>query len=167
MYITIEFIGKNTFESCMYVTKVLGISFLLWHCVGNAIVAKNRKDHSWRELESSGRARLRRVRADSGLHRRVTRGITCNLVTAGALVTLNRSLITVPARIGSLPTLSRATPCKLISAVLYRGALGLASRIRFPLSGIGNETKSSMSVQLQVQDFVRRWEHINENFITR
>jgi len=73
---------------------------------------------SWRELKSFKRTAYPRVRADRSSHRWVTRGITCNLVTAGAPVTLNRSLITVPARIGSLAALSRATPCKLISTVL-------------------------------------------------
>lgn len=65
----------------------------------------------------------------------MTHGITCNLVTAGAPVTLNRSLITVPARIGSLAALSRATPCKLISTVLSLAA-GALRRIR-PLLYIG------------------------------
>lgn len=93
-----------------------------------------------RELESCEHththARRDGVRADRSPRRWVTRGITCNLVTAGAPVTLNRSLITVPARIGSLAALSRATACKLISAVL-----GLRARCTSGPPGVGRELR--------------------------
>lgn len=81
----------------------------------NYLKKKNRE-----KFKGIGKFRVRGlgVCADRCSHRWVTRGITCNLVTPGAPVTLNRSLITVPVRIGSLAALSRATPCKLISAVL-------------------------------------------------
>lgn len=68
----------------------------------------------------------------------MTHGITCNLVTAGAPVTLNRSLITVPARIGSLAALSRATLRQIDLDGPQFGGLGLASNKNMCYSSVAD-----------------------------